>query len=216
MPAAKTLEQLTAKYQEFRSLGSIQSWSQLHNCRALLQRIDQEIAQQKNVAKREGLQLVKLELQANSKEAKGRLPRETRFGKALDGAEEGTAATAIAYAQSVKRQKTETRLQAALMAQQTGHNRDAVAVGRALRAGAEDEELSAADDDAPEAPVDAPEALVDAPAPKARAKAKGKAKAKAKAASAPASSGGIRFGGGIRSSGGIRFGAWVQLHGLVR
>ena len=105
MPAAKTLEQLTAKYQEFRSLGSIQSWAQLHDCRRLLQRIDQEIAQQKNAAKKEGLQLVKRELQESRKEAKERLSPETKHQRAMDDAERYNAADANALEASFKREK---------------------------------------------------------------------------------------------------------------
>ena len=62
MPAAKTLEQLTAKYQVFLNPDNIQSWPQLRACSALLARIDQEIRQMTNEEKKAGLQATKEEL----------------------------------------------------------------------------------------------------------------------------------------------------------
>jgi len=195
MPAARTLEQLTAQYADFRALGSIRNWTDYRKCSGLLRRLDQDIFRQRNQEKKRGLQCVKDELKASRAEAKGRLSPETTFGLALASAEEGTTAVAIAYGESVKRLKTaatvvktEQRLQAGLMAQQAGHNQDAVAAGYAMRAGEEDRvlDLPGSPTDDPEAPSDDPEAPANAPAPKAKAKGKAKAKAKAKVASAPA------------------------------
>ncbi len=178
MPATKTLEQLTAKYEEFRAPNRIQNWVDYGKCSDHLVAIAKEIHQQRNQEKKRGLERFRDELRARRDEAKARLPPKTRFGAALDDAEMGTDATDADYkesgmrmAQALRVVKKEAKVQKALVAKKTGHLRDAVAVGRALRAGEKDEEWSAADDDAPEA-------LVDAPAPKARTKAK--------AASAPA------------------------------
>ena len=52
MPAAKTLEQLTAKFQAFLDPETLNTWGELRELRSLLQKIDTDIAQQRNIEKK--------------------------------------------------------------------------------------------------------------------------------------------------------------------
>ena len=102
MPAAKTLEQLTAKFQAFLDPETLNSWGELRELRTLLQKIDTDIAQQRNIEKKEGLQRVKVQLQESRDALLARLPAETKYGRVCDQAERGVADNLVAYDEGVK------------------------------------------------------------------------------------------------------------------
>ena len=211
MPA-KTLEQLTAKYQDFLDPAALKTWKQFRELSDKLRRIDQEIAQQKNVEKRSGLQSVKLQLQACRDTVKASLPRETKHQRAMDDAERDNAADANALEASFKREKkleketrAERRIQKVLMRQGNTRERDTNARARRVHAGEPDEELPMDADEDSGAGVPSGDAAAVAPVADEPADAaglpSGDAAAAAPVADEPADGAGVPLGAGMANAG---------------
>ena len=225
MPAAKTIEQLTAKYARFRAIDGIQCWAAYRECSDMLRRLEQEIAQQRDATKKEGLLLVKQELQASRDDAKARLPPQTKFQRVLERTAAGAILAADAHKQAVRRVKNDMMIITASMKVQTGHVADAGEVVRDLLNGKEDEALPMEETDTEAAPgVAALEAALAADertdadgmplaAPPPAAKARGKAKARATPSPAVSS---LALTDEFFESEGVNFTPWSDADAAVR